>query len=167
MSQSSLTDHEKDSTHPESDHHGAPAYIRSDNGPECVVNTVRSHLSHLDVVTRFIAPDAPWENGYIESFNGTFRNELLNREVFGHLLEAKVLGEKYRQEYNTERPHSSLDYQTPSELAATQVETPVLTPAPVHSPWYRNRGTPRVVRSFGVLIVAEPIIKKWDIIVRN
>jgi len=100
VSQSRLTDHEKDSTHPESDHHGASAYIRSDNGPGCVVNTVRSHLSDLDVVTRFIAPDAHWENGYIESFNGTFRNELLNREVFGHLLEAKVLGEKYRQEYN-------------------------------------------------------------------
>jgi len=110
---------------------GAPAFIRSDNGPEFVANAVRSHLSDLDVETRFIAPGAPWENGYIESFNGTLRNELLSREVFGHLLEARVLGGKYRQGYNTERPHSSLDYQTPAEFAATQVENSALTPAPV------------------------------------
>ena len=110
---------------------GAPAFIRSDNGPEFVAEAVRRHLADLDVETRFIAPGAPWENGYIESFNGTLRNELLSREVFGHLLEARVLGSQYRQEYNTERPHSSLDYQTPSEFAATQVENSVLTPAPV------------------------------------
>jgi transposase InsO family protein len=88
-------------------------------------------LSDLDVETRFIAPGAPWENGYIESFNGTLRDELLSREVFGHLLEARVLGGKYRREYNTERPHSSLDYQTPAEFAAMQVENSALTPAPV------------------------------------
>jgi transposase InsO family protein len=58
---------------------GAPAFIRSDNEPEFVANAVRSHLSDLDVETRFIAPGAPWENGYIESFNGTLRNELLSR----------------------------------------------------------------------------------------
>ena len=110
---------------------GAPAFIRSDNGPEFVADAVRSHLADLDVETRFIAPGAPWENGYIESFNGTLRNELLSREVFGHLLEARVLGGKYRQEYNTERPHSSLDYQTPAEFASTQVENSALTPAPV------------------------------------
>jgi transposase InsO family protein len=109
---------------------GAPAFIRSDNGPEFVANAVRSHLSDLDVETRFIAPGAPWENGYIESFNGTLRNELLSREVFGHLLEARVLGENYRQEYNTERPHSSLDYQTPAEHSANYVADSALTPAP-------------------------------------
>lgn len=110
---------------------GAPAFIRSDNGPEFVANAVQSHLSNLEVETRFIAPGAPWENGYIESFNGTLRNELLSREVFGHLLEARVLGEQYRREYNNERPHSSLDYQTPAEFATTQVENSALTPAPV------------------------------------
>jgi transposase InsO family protein len=109
---------------------GAPAFIRSDNGPEFVANAVRNHLSDLDVETRFIAPGAPWENGYIESFNGTLRNELLSREVFGHLLEARVLGEQYRQEYNTERPHSSLDYQTPAEYSANYVADSALTPAP-------------------------------------
>jgi len=109
---------------------GAPAFIRSDNGPEFVAEGVRSHLSDLDVETRFIAPGAPWENGYIESFNGTLRNELLSREVFGHLLEARVLGQQYRQEYNTERPHSSLNYQTPAEYSATYVADSALTPVP-------------------------------------
>jgi len=110
---------------------GAPAFIRSDNGPEFIAAAVRGHLSDLDVETRFIAPGAPWENGYVESFNGTLRNELLSREVFGHLLEARVLGDQYRQEYNTERPHSSLDYQTPAEFATTNVENSALTPTPV------------------------------------
>jgi transposase InsO family protein len=108
---------------------GAPAFIRSDNGPEFIADAVRTHLADLDVDTRFIAPGAPWENGYVESFNGTLRTDLLNREVFGHCLEAKVLGEQYRQEYNTERPHSALDYQPPAEFAASQVAPSVLTSA--------------------------------------
>ena len=108
---------------------GAHAFIRSDNGPEFIADAVRSHLSELDVETRFIKPGAPWENGYIESFNGTLRNELLSREVFGHLLEARVLGTRYRQEYNTKRPHSSLDYQTPAEYSASCVADSALTPA--------------------------------------
>ena len=110
---------------------GAPAFIRSDNGPEFVADAVRSHLADLDVETRFIAPGAPWENGYIDSFNGTLRNELLSRDVFGHLLEARVLGSQYRQEYNTERPHSSLDYQTPAEYAVNYTANSALTPTPV------------------------------------
>ena len=110
---------------------GAPTFIRSDNGPEFVAEAVRRHLGDLNVETRFIAPGALWENGYIESFNGTLRNEVLSREVFGHLLEAKVPGGKYRQEYNTERPHSSLDYQTPAEYAVTHAADSALTPAPV------------------------------------
>jgi transposase InsO family protein len=110
---------------------GAPAFIRSDNGPEFVAKAVRQHLADLDVETRFIAPGAPWENGYIESFNGTLRNELLCREVFGHLLEARVLGDQYRQEYNSERPHSSLDYQTPAEYAVNYATDSAFTPAPV------------------------------------
>ena len=110
---------------------GAPSFIRSDNGPEFVADAVRSPLSDLDVETRFIAPGAPWENGYIESFNGTLRNELLSREVFGHLLEARVLGSPYRQEHNTERPYSSLDYQTPAEYAVNHAADSALIPAPV------------------------------------
>jgi len=115
---------------------GAPAFIRSDNGPEFIAESVRRHLSDLGIETRFIAPGAPWENGYIESFNGTLRNELLSREVFGHLLEAhlleaRVLGTQYRQEYNNERPHSSLDYSTPAEYSASYDADSALPPAPV------------------------------------
>jgi len=109
---------------------GAPSFIRSDNGPEFIAEAVRGHLADLEVDTRFIAPGAPWENGYVESFNGTLRTDLLNREVFGRCLEAKVLGMQYRQEYNTERPHSALDYQTPAEFAASQVASSALTTAP-------------------------------------
>ena len=108
---------------------GAPVFIRSDNGPEFIANAVRNHLADLEVDTRFIEPGAPWENGYIESFNGTLRMDLLNREIFGHHLEAKVLGEQYRREQGTERPHSALDYQPPAEFAASHVESSALTTA--------------------------------------
>jgi transposase InsO family protein len=109
---------------------GAPAFIRSDNGPEFIAEAVQTHLADLEVETRFIAPGAPWENGYVESFNGTLRVDLLDREVFGHCPEAKVLGEQYRLQYNAERPHSALDYQTPAEFAASYVAPSALTTAP-------------------------------------
>lgn len=110
---------------------GSPSFIRSDNGQEFVTNAVRSYLDDPDVETRFIAPGAAWENGYTESFNSTLRNELLNREVFGRLLEARVLGGEYRQKYNTERTHISLDYQPPTGYSASYVADSALTPAPV------------------------------------
>jgi putative transposase len=99
-----------------------PDYIRSDNGPEFTAKTIRSWLKRMGVKTLFIEPGSPWENGYIESFNGKLRDELLNREVFTTLMEAKVLIEKWRKEYNTIRPHSALLYQPPAPeviLAAT------------------------------------------------
>jgi transposase InsO family protein len=108
---------------------GAPRFVRSDNGPEFVAKAVREHLSARGAETLFIAPGAPWENAYIESFNGTLREDFLGREAFGHMLEAKVLGEAYRQEYNTERPHSAFGYQTPAEYAASQAAGSALTPA--------------------------------------
>ena len=108
---------------------GGLTFIRSDNGPEFIAKAVRTHLADLEVDTRFIQPDAPWENGYVESFNGTLRVDLLDREVFGHRPEAKVLGEQYRQEYNTERPYSPLDYQTPAEFAASYATPFALTTA--------------------------------------
>ena len=85
---------------------GLPAYIRSDNGAEFTAKAVRSWLSRLGVGTLFIEPGSPWENGYVESFNGKLRDELLNREIFDTLLEAQVLIERWRVEYNTVRPHS-------------------------------------------------------------
>ena len=78
---------------------------------------VRSWLGDLGVKTLFIEPGSPWENGYNESFNGTLRNELLKREIFYSLQEAKVLIEQWRREYNTVRPHSSLAYRPPSPEA--------------------------------------------------
>ena len=93
---------------------GVPEYIRSDNGPEFTAKAVRGWLSRLGVKTLFIEPGSPWENGYIESFNGKLRDELLNREVFTTLTEARILVERWRQEYNEVRPHSALGYRPPA-----------------------------------------------------
>ncbi len=87
---------------------GAPDYIRSDNGSEFTADTIRGWLKRLGVKTLYIEPGSPWENGYIESFNGKLRDELLNGEVFDTLMEARVIIERWRNEYNTARPHSSL-----------------------------------------------------------
>jgi transposase InsO family protein len=92
---------------------GIPEHIRSDNGPEFTAKAVRGWLNRLGIRTLFIEPGSPWENGYIESFNGKLRDELLNREIFMTLTEAKVLIEQWRQEYNQVRPHSSLGYKPP------------------------------------------------------
>ncbi len=90
-----------------------PDHIRSDNGPEFTAKAIHSWLSKQGVKALFMEPGSPWENGYIESFNGKLRDELLNREVFTTLMEAQVLIEKWRQEYNTVRPHSALRYRPP------------------------------------------------------
>jgi transposase InsO family protein len=99
-----------------------PAYIRSDNGPEFTAKAVREWLSRLGVRTLFIEPGSPWENGYVESFNGKFRDELLNREIFYSLTEAKVLIERWRREYNTVRPHSALGYRPPAPEAIASAD---------------------------------------------
>ena len=82
---------------------GLPQYIRSDNGPEFTAKAVRKWLYDLGVVTLFIEPGSPWENGYIESFNGKLRDELLDREIFDTLLEAQVLVEKWSQRSDSNR----------------------------------------------------------------
>ena len=94
-----------------------PEHIRSDNGPEFTAKAVRSWLNKLGVKTLFIEPGSPWENGYIESFNGKLRDELLNREIFTTLTEARVLIADWRKEYNQVRPHSSLGYKPPAPEA--------------------------------------------------
>ena len=94
--------------------HGIPRYIRSDNGPEFVARAVREWLARLEVSTLFIEPGSPWENDYVESFNGKLRDELLNEEIFATPLEAKVLIEQWRKHYNHVRPHSSLGYEPPA-----------------------------------------------------
>lgn len=97
--------------------HGPPEHIRSDNGSEFTAKVVRHWLKRLGFQTLFIEPGSPWENGYIESFNGKFRNELLNGEISYTLREAQVLIEEWRREYNTLRPHSSLNYRPPAPEA--------------------------------------------------
>ena len=99
--------------------HDIPKHIRSDNGPEFVAKAVRDWLSRLDVGTLFIEPGSPWQNGYIKSFNGKLRDELLNREIFTTLEEAKVLTEVWRREYNQVRPHSALGYKPPAPEAVS------------------------------------------------
>jgi putative transposase len=96
---------------------GIPEHIRSDNGPEFTAKAMRKWLERLDVKTLFIEPGSPWENGYIESFNGKLRDELLNREIFTTLFEAKVLIEQWRKEYNQVRPYSSKGYKPPAPEA--------------------------------------------------
>jgi putative transposase len=97
--------------------YGVPNHIRSDNGSEFTARLVREWLVRIGVKTLFIEPGSPWENGYNESFNGKLRDELLNREIFYNLKEAQVMIENWRKEYNTLRPHSSLDYRPPAPEA--------------------------------------------------
>jgi putative transposase len=96
---------------------GIPEHIRSDNGSEFTARAVRRWLGRMGVKTLFIEPGSPWENGYIESFNGKMRDELLDREIFTTLEEAKVLISQWRKEYNQVRPHSSLGYHPPAPEA--------------------------------------------------
>jgi transposase InsO family protein len=106
---------------------GTPEYIRSDNGSEFTAKVVREWLHDLGVKTLFIEPGSPWENGYIESFNGKLRDELLDREIFTTLLEAQVLIEGWRKQYNKVRPHSSLGYRPPAPDA---IEPFLMQPTP-------------------------------------
>ena len=113
---------------------GTPQYLRSDNGPEFIARKVRFWLKRVGVNTLFIEPGSPWENGYIESFNGKFRNELLDREIFDTLYEAKVLIERWRIHYNTIRPHSALGYRPPAPEA---IQTSWLNqPLMLHNSWH-------------------------------
>ena len=88
--------------------YGVPEHLRCDNGPEFVCSAVRSWVSKARVATLYIAPGSPWENAYAESYHARLRDELLDREEFGSLTEARVLLEDWREQYNQERPHSAL-----------------------------------------------------------
>ncbi len=94
-----------------------PEHIRSDNGPEFTADAVRKWFDRVGVKTLFIQPGSPWENGYVESFNGKLRDVVLNREIFYTLTEAQILIERWRREYNQIRPHSSLGYRPPAPEA--------------------------------------------------
>lgn len=95
---------------------GAPKFLRSDNGPEFIAQALRAWLAQKNAGTLYIAPGCPWQNSFAESFNGKLRDECLRAELFHSVTEARVKIEAFRQEYNQERPHSSLGYQTPQEF---------------------------------------------------
>jgi len=98
--------------------HGAPEYIRSDNGSEFIAKDLQQWLTSENIKTIYITPASPWENGFVESFHSRFRDECLNREQLWTLTEARVVIEDFRQEYNAQRPHSSLGYLAPQHFAA-------------------------------------------------
>lgn len=102
---------------------GTPQYVRSDNGPEFIAKALQAALEELGCESRFIKPGSPWENGVVESFNSRLRDEVLNREMFWSALEAKVVLEEFQWFHNEERPHSSLNYQTPEEFARSFVKS--------------------------------------------
>ena len=114
---------------------GTPGFIRSDNGSEFVATAVKGWISGVGAKTAYIEPGSPWENGYVESFNGKLRDELLNAEVFDTLLEARVLIEQWRVHFNTVRPHSSLGYRPPApDVIVLGMPMPPGNPVPTGSP---------------------------------
>jgi transposase InsO family protein len=104
---------------------GAPQHVRSDNGPEFIAKELQRWLERAAVNTLYIQKASPWENGYVESFNGKLRDELLNRELFLSVLEARYVLDEWRTEYNHRRPHSGLGWQTPAAYAAKLVDRQV------------------------------------------
>ena len=100
---------------------GYQKHIRSDNGPEFTAKAVRKWLGRFGVKTLFIEPGSPWENECVESLSGKLRDELLNREIFMTLTEARILIEQGRKEYNQVRPHSSLGYRPPAPEAKISI----------------------------------------------
>ena len=99
--------------------HGAPEHIRSDNGSEFIAKELQHWLAAAQIKTIYIEPGSPWQNGFVESFHGRFRDECLNREQLWTLTEARVVIEDYRNQYNQQRPHSKLGYQSPARYAAS------------------------------------------------
>jgi putative transposase len=118
---------------------GVPAHVRSDNGPEFVAKAVRGWIGGVGARAAFIEPGSPWENGYVESFNGKMRDELLAAEAFNTLREAQVLIERWRRYYNTARPHSALGYRPP----APEVVVPKKGLAPPGGPGPAGSAQPR------------------------
>lgn len=116
--------------------HGAPEYLRSDNGSEFIARIVQQWLKENRIKTIYIEPGSPWQNGFVESFHGKFRDECLNREQLWTLTEARVVIGDYRSEYNQLRPHSRLGYQSPARFAAQL--SPSLTPVGLRPPSVRD-----------------------------
>ncbi len=105
----------------------APRHIRSDNGPELIAQAIRRFVDQAGIETLYIEPGAPWQNGYAESFNSRFRDELLSQESFADLAEARQVSDWWQNHYNHRRPHSSLGYRTPATFAASLAGPPLRT----------------------------------------
>ena len=110
---------------------GAPHFLRSDNGPEFIARRIQRWLAREGITTAYIDPGKPWQNGVGESFHNRFRDECLNQEAFFTVHEAAVIIEQYRRSYNEVRPHSSLRYHTPVEVAIRRARPP-REPSPQH-----------------------------------
>jgi len=126
--------------------HGAPQFIRSDNGPEFIAYKIRDWLKNNDIKTHYITPGSPWEQCYIESFHDKLRDEFTNREIFYSVKEAEILLEGWRKEYNDQRIHSSLGYQTPNEYATNAEIALRATPSTI-SLREERKLTPRITQS--------------------
>jgi putative transposase len=120
---------------------GVPEHIRSDQGPEFIATAVKDWIAAVGAKTAYIEKSSPWENGYVESFNGKLRDELLNVEIFNSLREAQILIENWRRHYNTIRPHSALGYRPP----APEIIVPDLTAWPAAQPRPASPTTLRLV----------------------
>ena len=99
------------------EHRGAPQFLRMDNGPEFIADTLRDWCKEQNIKANYCDPGSPWQNGRIESFNSRLRDELLTREVFDSMWEIRFMLEEHRINYNHYRPHSALAYLTPVEFA--------------------------------------------------
>lgn len=127
--------------------HGAPQFIRSDNGSEFIEKELRKWIDDAGIKTIYIDPGSPWQNGYIESFNARVRDECLNREVLYTLTEARVVLEDWRWKYNHLRPHRSLGYLTPLRFAQQEINEPI---NPTQC-WVSGRATPSLQPSIDFL----------------
>jgi putative transposase len=126
--------------------HGAPEFIRSDNGSEFIAKALQRWLAENQIKTIYIEPGSPWQNGFVESFHGRFRDECLNREQLWTLTEARVVIEDFRIQYNHKRPHSKLGYQTPARFAANLSRSPApVRPAEPGLPSARDRQPTSVI----------------------
>ena len=119
--------------------HGAPEFIRSDNGSEFIAKELQRWLAEAKIKTIYIEPAGPWQNGFVESFHGRFRDECLNREQLWTLTEARVVIEDFRLLYNQQRPHSKLGYRSSANYATTL--PPSLAPVGLRPPSARDGQT--------------------------
>ena len=103
---------------------GAPAHLRSDNGPEFIAKALKRFLAQSKIGTLYIEKGSPWQNGFAESLNARVKDELIGVEIFTSMMEAEVIGGDWREAYNKRRPHSSLGYLTPAAFAADWIRPP-------------------------------------------